>query len=69
MTLALAVDISLTLLVLALLEQLQLPAQHQDFLLLGSQRFIERPQGIFLVGQLGLHLNQQCVDLACVRQK
>lgn len=44
--------------VLALFQQLQLPAQHQNLLLLQRQCIIELAHHIFLVGKLGLHVEQ-----------
>ena len=43
------------LLVLALLEQFQLPPEHHDLPLLEAQRIAELTHGVLLEGQLGLH--------------
>ena len=46
------------MLILALLEQLQLPSEHQYFLLLAGDGIIERAHRIFLIGQLCLYFDQ-----------
>jgi len=44
------------LLILALLDQFQLPPEQQDLLLLQGQRIIEGLHRVFLKGELALHL-------------
>ncbi len=46
------------LLILALLEQLDLTTQQQNFLLLSGKRLVKLAHGIFLECQLGLHIDQ-----------
>jgi hypothetical protein len=50
------------LFILAQLEQFQLSSQHQDFLLLQGQRIIEGPHGVFLEGDLALHLHHLLLE-------
>jgi hypothetical protein len=46
------------LLILALLEQLDLTTQQQNFLLLSGKRLVKLAHGIFLECQLALHIDQ-----------